>query len=140
VRAAIAVDAVEVAAAREAAPLPVAGGHQGVSRLRPLARLRLITSRPERVRIRPRKPWVFARLRFFGCQVRFMIQRAVPAARSWVLGPGDGQYRDTPVPSPVLDVELPASLFLAFCGVTPKAPRARRYGRPSGSRNAKNGP
>src|SRR4051794_10728441 len=64
VRAALAVDTLELGAARQA---PALGGHgQTVSRLRPLERRRLMTSRPARVDIRSRKPWVRARLRFFG--------------------------------------------------------------------------
>src|SRR6185436_19911194 len=50
-------------------PLPGPGGglrHQTLRRLRPLARRRLITARPLRVRIRTRKPWVRLRLRLFG--------------------------------------------------------------------------
>src|SRR3954454_20838852 len=59
VRVSLAIDAVEVAAARQApalaAPARRAGAH-GVSRLRPLRRLRLMISRPPRVRIRARNP------------------------------------------------------------------------------------
>src|SRR3954447_5171801 len=58
-RLALAIDAIEVATARQAPPLAPparrAGGH-GVSRLRPLRRLRLMTCRPLRVRIRARNP------------------------------------------------------------------------------------
>ena len=45
-----------------------------VSRLRPLARRRLSTSRPFLVAIRVRKPCVLARWRRFGWKVRFMIR------------------------------------------------------------------
>jgi hypothetical protein len=41
-----------------------------VSRLRPLARRRFSTSRPSFVDIRTRNPWVFARRRLFGWNVR----------------------------------------------------------------------
>src|SRR5262249_56676785 len=63
VRGAIAVHAVELAAAREAASLR---HRYGVRRFRPLRRRRLRIARPPRVRIRARNPWGFARLRFFG--------------------------------------------------------------------------
>ena len=44
--------------------------------------------------MRPRNPWVFARLRFFGCQVRFIVRN--PASlKVKVLQAGAGQYRDT---------------------------------------------
>ena len=68
-RAALAVDALELAAAGQPAALAArAVGHRayGVSRLRPLPRRRLSTCRPARVRMRARKPWVRARLRFLG--------------------------------------------------------------------------
>ena len=45
---------------------------QTARRLRPLRRRRRITSRPPLVLIRTRKPWVLARLRFFGWYVRFI--------------------------------------------------------------------
>jgi hypothetical protein len=65
-RPAFTIDALEVAAARQAtSPAALAGGH-GVSRLRPLRRRRLMIWRPLRVRIRARNPCVRARLRFFG--------------------------------------------------------------------------
>ena len=90
VRAALAIHAVEVAAPGEAPTLAIGGHAQGVRRFRPFARRRRITSRPERVRIRPRKPCVFARLRFFGCQVRFMVRCAPldPEAKSCLGGSG----------------------------------------------------
>jgi hypothetical protein len=69
VRAALAVDTLELAATREPAALAaLAVGHAryGLSRLRPLLRRRLRMCRPARVRIRARKPWVRARLRFLG--------------------------------------------------------------------------
>ena len=67
-------DAIELGAAGEAPTGPSAsggalarGGHRyGVSRLRPLARLRLRMSRPARVLMRLRKPCARARLRFLG--------------------------------------------------------------------------
>ena len=69
------------------------------------------------MRIRPRNPWVFARFRFFGCQVRFMIERG-PA--------GDGQY------SPRF-----SSRFAAW----PRGgPEARRYGRPPWPRPTEDDP
>ena len=63
--------AVEVTAVRKStAPRPWPRSerprHQTVSRLRPFARRRLSVSRPLRVRIRARNPWVLDRLRFFG--------------------------------------------------------------------------
>jgi hypothetical protein len=66
VGAALAIDALEIAAARQAAaPARLAGRH-GVSRLRPLRRRRLMIWRPLRVRMRARNPCVRARLRFLG--------------------------------------------------------------------------
>ncbi len=76
-RPALAVDALELRAARQPPALGAArtgpagaGGavlhRQTVSRLRPLARRRFSTMRPARVLIRSRKPWVRARLRFLG--------------------------------------------------------------------------
>jgi len=63
------------------------GGHQRapidqassetVSRLRPLARRRLSTSRPFFVSMRTRKPWVFARRRVLGWNVRFPLAISV---------------------------------------------------------------
>jgi hypothetical protein len=44
-----------------------------VRRFRPLARRRLRTCRPFLVLIRTRNPWVFARRRRFGWNVRFMV-------------------------------------------------------------------
>ena len=69
-RGALPVDTLKVAASREPAALAPTGvgpRHvQGVRRLRPLRRRRRRTARPPRVRIRARKPWVLARLRFLG--------------------------------------------------------------------------
>ena len=48
-------------------------------RTRPLARRRDKTLRPPRVFIRARKPWVLARLRVLGCQVRF-----IASSKNWV--------------------------------------------------------
>ena len=42
-----------------------------MTRVRPLARLLLTIPRPARVRMRSRKPWVLARRRLFGWNVRF---------------------------------------------------------------------
>ena len=73
VRASLAEDAIEVGAAREPSALTAPAGstlagsrHYGVRRARPLCRRRLSIARPARVRMRPRKPWVRARLRFLG--------------------------------------------------------------------------
>jgi hypothetical protein len=70
VRAAFTVRTLEVSAAREAAAPPwlaiVPGHRYGVKRLRPLRLRRFRIARPDRVRILARKPWVRARLRFFG--------------------------------------------------------------------------
>jgi hypothetical protein len=69
--AAVAENSVEVTAVRKPTA-PRSGrrsdrpAHQTVSRLRPFARRRLSVSRPLRVRIRARNPWVLDRLRFFG--------------------------------------------------------------------------
>jgi hypothetical protein len=73
VRASLPEDSIEVRAVRKS---PAAGAgmwsrtgrprHQTVSRLRPFARRRFSVSRPLRVRIRARNPWVLDRLRFFG--------------------------------------------------------------------------
>lgn len=69
-RKAFAIDAIELSAARQAAPLarariPAAHAY-GVRRLRPLRRRRFRIERPPRVLILARKPWVRARLRFLG--------------------------------------------------------------------------
>jgi hypothetical protein len=53
-----------------------------VSRLRPLARRRLSTSRPFLVSIRTRKPWVFARRRVLGWNVRFPLAISVISVRN----------------------------------------------------------
>jgi hypothetical protein len=71
VRATASKDAVEVSASRQPAspcprPSPGRPVHQTVSRLRPLSRRRFSVRRPARVRMRFRKPWVRARLRFLG--------------------------------------------------------------------------
>jgi hypothetical protein len=70
VRAALAVDALELSTARQppAFPTRLAGGHRdyALSRRRPLLRRRRMMWRPARVRMRARNPWVRARLRFFG--------------------------------------------------------------------------
>jgi hypothetical protein len=47
-------------------------GVQALSRARPLWRRAARTARPARVRIRSRKPWVFARRRLFGWNVRLL--------------------------------------------------------------------
>src|SRR4051794_5703582 len=71
-RPALAVDPLELRAARQAPaprgpPATRALRHgQTVSRLRPLSRRRLSTTRPARVAMRARKPCVRARLRFLG--------------------------------------------------------------------------
>jgi len=63
-------NAIKVTTLRQpSAPRPRPGGRlrgHTVRRLRPFARRRLRITRPERVNIRARKPWVRARLRFFG--------------------------------------------------------------------------
>ncbi len=70
-RAPLAIDTLEVSAAREPARAPARCARCGihaytVSRLRPLSRRRLSKARPARVLILPRNPWARARLRFFG--------------------------------------------------------------------------
>ena len=69
-RAALAVDAVELAAARQPAALAArrgrAIGPTGVSRLRPLPRRRLRSRRPARVRMRARNPWRAGALALLG--------------------------------------------------------------------------
>ncbi len=47
---------------------------QALKRTRPLARRALITARPERVRIRSRKPWVRLRFNILGWKVRFIVE------------------------------------------------------------------
>lgn len=57
----------------------------GARRLRPFARRRRMTARPERVRIRARNPWTFLRRRRLGWNVRFMgsgVWRACSANRA----------------------------------------------------------
>ena len=94
VRAALAIDPLELGAAGEPAPPSLAGpaalgaravGHpQGVSRLRPLRRRRSRIARPPRVRMRARNPCVRARLRFLGWYVRFTGEGAEgSASRMW---------------------------------------------------------
>jgi len=59
-------------------PQPVSGGQheytgaQAVRRPRPLARRAEMIARPARVRMRSRKPWVFARRRVLGWNVRLL--------------------------------------------------------------------
>lgn len=48
-------------------------GTVGTRRLRPLARRRLMTSRPCAVDMRVRKPWVWARFTLLGWYVRFIV-------------------------------------------------------------------
>jgi hypothetical protein len=63
-----------------AAPQPGAGrehARQAESRERPLARRPARMARPARVRIRRRNPWVFARRRLFGWNVR-LLTRGLP--------------------------------------------------------------
>src|SRR3954452_8823716 len=120
-RAAVSEDAVEVAAASEAlaASPGTATRHQGVSRLRPFRRRRRITSRPARVRIRARNPWVRARLRFFGWYVRFTAR-----ARAGRRGRGPGTAKYTRVPCPPGQAESPCLVFVAICDMAVQ--RARR--------------
>ena len=59
-------------------PLDPRGAHrpaqpETLRRLRPLRRRAARIARPARVRIRKRKPWVFARRRVFGWYVRFPL-------------------------------------------------------------------
>ena len=144
VRATVPIDPVEVTTAREPATLARVP-HQGERRLRPLRLRRLITSRPARVRIRPRNPWVFARLRFFGCQVRFMIRgpgagdsrrlnngaaRLRPADSASLSPPratASIETRDRPTGAPRAafreSAANPAELFAAICGVARRALR-----------------
>jgi hypothetical protein len=51
---------------------------QAERRARPLARRAERTARPARVRIRSRNPWVFARRRLFGWNVRLLTCRCLP--------------------------------------------------------------
>ena len=69
----------------------VVGGslYQGVRRARPLARRCLMTRRPAFVAMRARKPWVRARLRLLGWNVRFM-------SVSW-LGRHSGAFVERPL-------------------------------------------
>jgi hypothetical protein len=52
-------------------------GRQADKRVRPLARRAEIIARPARVRMRSRKPWVFARRRLFGWKVRLLTSGSV---------------------------------------------------------------
>ena len=56
-----------------AAGLSLGCAAQAARRCRPLARRRLITSRPPRDRMRTRKPWVLLRRRLFGWNVLFTV-------------------------------------------------------------------
>src|SRR5262249_51946605 len=53
-------------------------GHQAERRTRPLARREDRMARPARVRMRSRKPWVFARRRLFGWNVRLLTVESLP--------------------------------------------------------------
>jgi len=61
-------------------PQPVSGGQheytggQALRRPRPLARRAEMIARPARVRMRSRKPWVFARRRLLGWNVRLLTR------------------------------------------------------------------
>jgi hypothetical protein len=78
-------------------------------RFRPLARRRLRTCRPFLVLIRTRNPWVFARRRRFGWNVRFMISG--PLQRS------DKSGETQMIPTPANRVnERPAQKQAAFRG------------------------
>ena len=112
-------------------------GRYGAKRLRPLRRRRRITSRPPRVRIRARNPWVRARLRFFGCQVRFMRRRQSTEpirSRSGAAGDRDrspGRSRASagpPFSSP------------RIAGWSGQAAEARMYGRSGARRRARRRP
>ncbi len=104
--------------------------------MRPLARRRRRTSRPERVRIRPRKPWVFARLRFFGCQVRFMVKEVGPS------GAGAGALRRATASierhqggGPLQTAPRGRGFFARFAGCRPRGTRgAVIVGRLAGDR------
>ena len=102
-------------------------GRYGAKRLRPLRRRRRITSRPPRVRIRARNPWVRARLRFFGCQVRFMRRRQSTE-------PFRRRSRAAPIAPVVAGCMYRGRVFLpANCGMVRPGGRGRMYGR-SGAR------
>jgi hypothetical protein len=64
------------AARRRAQSAP--DGRQAERRSRPLARREDRIARPARVRIRSRKPWVFARRRLFGWNVRLLTGQRLP--------------------------------------------------------------
>jgi hypothetical protein len=65
-----------------APPQPILGGQHSMTpvadqadrRVRPLPRRVARIARPARVRIRSRKPWVFARRRLFGWKVRLLTR------------------------------------------------------------------
>lgn len=89
-----------------AAPQPGAGREhagQAESRERPLARRPARMARPARVRIRRRNPWVFARRRLFGWNVR-LLTRGLPydglERRQRCLRLGDEPVRPAPVGRP----------------------------------------
>ncbi len=104
----------------------------GARRLRPFARRRRMTARPERVRIRARNPWTFLRRRRLGWNVRFMgsgVWRACSA--NWAerlagLG-GSGAALRLP-PSEVPTEECMRASWvrqLAFCHLFPIAVERR---------------
>ena len=89
-----------------AAPQPGAGREhagQAESRERPLARRPARMARPARVRIRRRNPWVFARRRLFGWNVR-LLTRGLPydglERRQRCLSQGVEPMRPAPVGRP----------------------------------------
>src|SRR5436190_1062982 len=57
---------------QHAAPPERTPAAQADRRARPLARREVMMARPARVRMRSRKPWVFARRRLFGWYVRLL--------------------------------------------------------------------
>ncbi len=82
-----------------APPQPVLGGQhrftpepvtQADRRVRPLVRRDAMMARPARVRMRSRKPWVFARRRLFGWKVRLLTWGSSTSfgAPARVTGPG----------------------------------------------------
>ena len=65
---------------------------QADSRSRPLERRAARMDRPARVRIRIRKPWVFARRRLFGWNVRFMVWLLEDYVRGSLPSPAAGWH------------------------------------------------
>ena len=113
-----------------------AGGPQAESLVRPLLRRWAMIDRPARVRIRWRKPWVFARRRVLGWNVRLLTLgspyllrsrgAAVPSAPPVVLGlaGGVGRHRK-PTPSGVMGMrKRPTGRRLRYARATAQGKRA----------------